>query len=228
MPRFSVIVSAYPVQAYLRGCPDSGRARSWADLEVTAAGDRWPDACGKTVGERAARGARVRPLRLPENVGRGGAREAGPERTAGDSAVCLDGDDTLTPSAPRALARFCPYDDSRAAERFVRRVVRRVGQRVMLGAVPHGPGSVVPSAGTAAAAGTGAPGAPDRAVGAPASARSPLATLPHPAGPRTVTESLRTPLSSPGVPMPPSPSRPAPSRPSTWRPSGRPSRTRRA
>ncbi|MFD5805348.1 bifunctional glycosyltransferase/CDP-glycerol:glycerophosphate glycerophosphotransferase [Streptomyces sp. NPDC127020] len=62
--------------------------------------------------------------------------------------------------------RFCPYDDGHAAERVVRRVV--LGQTRLPPVVP--------------------PGA--RRPPAAAVARTPLATVPQPAGPRTVTDSL--------------------------------------
>ncbi len=67
-------------------------------------------------------------------------------------------------------ARFCPYDDGRAAERVVRRVV--LGERPgdLPPVVPLAERRPVPSA-------------------AAALARSPLASVPQPAGPRTVTPS---------------------------------------
>ncbi|RSN48475.1 glycosyl transferase [Streptomyces sp. WAC 04229] len=62
--------------------------------------------------------------------------------------------------------RFCPYDDGHAAERVVRRVV--LGQTRLPPVVPLGA----------------------RRPPAAAVARTPLATVPQPAGPRTVTDSL--------------------------------------
>ncbi|MYW17458.1 CDP-glycerol:glycerophosphate glycerophosphotransferase, partial [Streptomyces sp. SID2955] len=61
--------------------------------------------------------------------------------------------------------RFCPWDDGRAAERVVRRVVLGETQ----------PAPVVPLA--------------DRSPAPAACARSPLATVPQPSGPLPVTES---------------------------------------
>ncbi|GGX65903.1 bifunctional glycosyltransferase/CDP-glycerol:glycerophosphate glycerophosphotransferase [Streptomyces minutiscleroticus] len=104
MPRFSVIVPAHAVQAYLPACLESVLAQSHTDLELIAVDDRSPDACGAIIEEYAARDARVRPVRLAENVGLGRARNAGMERATGDYLVFLDGDDTLTPHALRAIA----------------------------------------------------------------------------------------------------------------------------
>ncbi|WP_327717430.1 bifunctional glycosyltransferase family 2 protein/CDP-glycerol:glycerophosphate glycerophosphotransferase [Streptomyces sp. NBC_00490] len=104
MPRFSVIVPAYKVQAYLHECLDSVLSQSCPDLELIAVDDRSPDACGAIVDEFAARDPRVRPVHLVGNRGPGGARNAGLAAATGDYLVFLDGDDTLTPDALRAIA----------------------------------------------------------------------------------------------------------------------------
>lgn len=104
MPRFSVIVPAYQVQAYLHECLESVLEQSCPDLEVIAVDDCSPDACGAIIDEFAARDGRVRPVHLPHNVGLGHARNAGLEQATGDYLVFLDGDDTLTPDALRAIA----------------------------------------------------------------------------------------------------------------------------
>ncbi|MFJ1974588.1 CDP-glycerol glycerophosphotransferase family protein [Streptomyces sp. NPDC087903] len=104
MPRFSVIVPAYKVQAYLHECLDSVLSQSYPDLELIAVDDRSPDACGAIIDEFAARDARVRPIHLAENQGLGNARNAGLAAATGDYLLFLDGDDTLTPDALRSIA----------------------------------------------------------------------------------------------------------------------------
>ncbi|MGW1159042.1 bifunctional glycosyltransferase/CDP-glycerol:glycerophosphate glycerophosphotransferase [Streptomyces sp. NPDC002513] len=104
MPRFSVIVPAYKVQAYLEECLTSVLDQSYPDLEVIAVDDCSPDACGAVIDEFAARDARVRPLHLPENAGLGRARNAGLEQAKGDYVLFLDGDDSLTPDALQDIA----------------------------------------------------------------------------------------------------------------------------
>ncbi|MFG2945416.1 bifunctional glycosyltransferase/CDP-glycerol:glycerophosphate glycerophosphotransferase [Streptomyces adustus] len=104
MPRFSVIVPAYKVQAYLHECLQSVLSQSYADLELIAVDDCSPDACGAIIDEFAARDPRVRALHLPENRGLGPARNAGMEQATGDYLVFLDSDDTLTPGALDAIA----------------------------------------------------------------------------------------------------------------------------
>ncbi|WP_328771195.1 bifunctional glycosyltransferase/CDP-glycerol:glycerophosphate glycerophosphotransferase [Streptomyces sp. NBC_00286] len=104
MPRFSVIVPAYKVQAYLHACLASVLEQSCPDLELIAVDDCSPDACGSIIDEFAARDPRVRPVHLDEHKGRGQARNAGLERAKGDYLVFLDGSDTLTPHALHAIA----------------------------------------------------------------------------------------------------------------------------
>ncbi|MGK5696525.1 bifunctional glycosyltransferase/CDP-glycerol:glycerophosphate glycerophosphotransferase [Streptomyces sp. URMC 128] len=104
MPRFSVIVPAYQVQAYLHECLESVLSQSCPDLELIVVDDCSPDACGAIIDEFAARDARVHPVHLPQNVGLGRARNAGVAHASGDYLLFLDSDDTLTPGALRSVA----------------------------------------------------------------------------------------------------------------------------
>ncbi|MFE6483853.1 CDP-glycerol glycerophosphotransferase family protein [Streptomyces sp. NPDC057757] len=104
MPRFSVIVPAYKVQAYLSECLESVLGQSYPDLELVAVDDCSPDACGALIDEFAARDARVNPVHLPRDAGPAGARDAGLAHATGDYLLFLDGADTLTPDALRAVA----------------------------------------------------------------------------------------------------------------------------
>ncbi|TQE15138.1 CDP-glycerol:glycerophosphate glycerophosphotransferase [Streptomyces ipomoeae] len=105
LPRFSVIVTAYKVQAYLHECLDSVLSQPFTDLELIVVDDASPDACGAIADEVAARDSRVRrPVRLQENAGPGAARNRGMELARGDYLLFLDGDDTLTPDALQSIA----------------------------------------------------------------------------------------------------------------------------
>ncbi|KPC91363.1 hypothetical protein ADL27_30730, partial [Streptomyces sp. NRRL F-6602] len=64
MPRFSVIVPAHRVEAYLGACLDSVLGQSFGDLEVIAVDDRSPDGCGELIDAYAARDPRVVPVHL--------------------------------------------------------------------------------------------------------------------------------------------------------------------
>ncbi|MGW7084075.1 bifunctional glycosyltransferase/CDP-glycerol:glycerophosphate glycerophosphotransferase [Streptomyces sp. NPDC054871] len=104
MPRFSVIVPAYKVQAYLHACLESVLGQSFTDFELIVVDDASPDACGALIDERAARDTRMKAVHLKENVGLGPARNAGMERATGDYLIFLDSDDTLTPHSLHAIS----------------------------------------------------------------------------------------------------------------------------
>ncbi|MEU1124250.1 bifunctional glycosyltransferase family 2 protein/CDP-glycerol:glycerophosphate glycerophosphotransferase [Streptomyces sp. NPDC005899] len=104
MPRFSVIVPAYRVQAYLHACLDSVLDQSYKDYEIIVVDDCSPDACGPIADEYAARDPRVSAVHLPHNAGLGPARNAGVARASGDYLLFLDGDDTFTPEALQTIA----------------------------------------------------------------------------------------------------------------------------
>ncbi|WP_079196179.1 bifunctional glycosyltransferase/CDP-glycerol:glycerophosphate glycerophosphotransferase [Streptomyces sp. CB03578] len=104
VPRFSVIVPAYKVQAYLQESLESVLTQSYADLELIAVDDASPDACGSIIDDHTARDPRVTGVRLAHNLGPGPARNAGLARATGDYLIFLDGDDTLAPGALQAIA----------------------------------------------------------------------------------------------------------------------------
>ncbi|MYW64732.1 glycosyltransferase [Streptomyces sp. SID8379] len=104
MPRFSVIVPVFRVQAYLHECLASVLEQSFTDLEVIAVDDCSPDACGEIIDEFAARDSRVKAVHLDENVGLGRARNAGLRHATGDYVLFLDSDDTFAPGALHAIA----------------------------------------------------------------------------------------------------------------------------
>lgn len=97
MPRFSIIVPTYQVQAYLDACLTSVLSQEVRDLELIVVDDASPDACGEIAAECAAADSRVLPLRLTRNAGPGVARNAALDHATGDYVLFLDGDDTLTP-----------------------------------------------------------------------------------------------------------------------------------
>ncbi|MDT0343031.1 bifunctional glycosyltransferase/CDP-glycerol:glycerophosphate glycerophosphotransferase [Streptomyces litchfieldiae] len=104
MPRFSIIVPAHQVQAYLPTCLTSVLAQDFRDFELIAVDDASPDACGDIIAETAAADARVTGLRLPRNAGPGPARNAALDRASGEYVLFLDGDDTLAPGALAAVS----------------------------------------------------------------------------------------------------------------------------
>ncbi|MFG3048748.1 CDP-glycerol glycerophosphotransferase family protein [Streptomyces sp. NPDC048241] len=104
MPKLSLVVPAYKVQAYLAECLDSILEQDFTDFEVIAVDDCSPDASGAILDEYAGRDPRIHVIHLTENVGLGHARNAGMEKATGEYLLFLDSDDTLTEGALRAIA----------------------------------------------------------------------------------------------------------------------------
>ncbi|MBM9508862.1 bifunctional glycosyltransferase/CDP-glycerol:glycerophosphate glycerophosphotransferase [Actinacidiphila acididurans] len=104
MPRFSVIVPVYKVQAYLRACLESVLTQTYGDFELIVVDDRSPDGSGEIADAVAAGDCRVTVLHLPENVGLGRARNAGMARATGDYLLFLDSDDLMTAGTLQAVA----------------------------------------------------------------------------------------------------------------------------
>ncbi|MFC1417062.1 bifunctional glycosyltransferase/CDP-glycerol:glycerophosphate glycerophosphotransferase [Streptacidiphilus cavernicola] len=104
MPRFSVIVPAYRVQAYLGECLTSVLSQTFEDFELIGVDDCSPDGCGEIFDEFARADPRVKVLHLAENAGLGGARNAGLAVATGDYLLFLDSDDSMTPGSLQAIA----------------------------------------------------------------------------------------------------------------------------
>jgi CDP-glycerol glycerophosphotransferase (TagB/SpsB family)/GT2 family glycosyltransferase len=104
VPRFSVIVPVFKVQAYLHACLRSVLDQSFGDFELIVVDDCSPDGSGAIADSVAAGDARATVLHLPQNVGLGRARNAGLARAAGDYVLFLDSDDTLVPGSLEAIA----------------------------------------------------------------------------------------------------------------------------
>jgi len=103
-PRFSIVVPAYGVEAYLRDCLDSVLEQAYGDFEVIAVNDASPDGCGAIMSEYAEADSRVVAVQLTQNVGLGRARNAGMERARGDYLIFLDSDDVMLPGSLQAIA----------------------------------------------------------------------------------------------------------------------------
>ncbi|WP_445330651.1 bifunctional glycosyltransferase/CDP-glycerol:glycerophosphate glycerophosphotransferase [Streptomyces sp. GSL17-111] len=104
VPRFSIIVPAHQVHAYLPECLESVLSQSFTDFELLAVDDGSPDGCGGLLAEAAGTDRRVTVLRLPEPGGPGPARNAGMLHARGDYVLFLDSDDALAPGALQAVA----------------------------------------------------------------------------------------------------------------------------
>ena len=96
MPRLSVIVPVYNVEAYLARCVDSILAQSFADFELILVNDGTRDGSVSIMEDYAHRDGRVR-LVHKENGGLSSARNAGLAVANGEYVIFIDSDDWIAP-----------------------------------------------------------------------------------------------------------------------------------
>ncbi len=94
MPKISVIVPMYRVEAYICRCLDSILAQTFTDFELILVDDGSPDRCGTIGDEYAQNDSRIRVLHK-ENGGVSSARNAGLAVAKGEYITFCDSDDYL-------------------------------------------------------------------------------------------------------------------------------------
>lgn len=104
VPRLSIVVPAYRVEAYLEECLDSILSDDGDPaIEVIAINDGSPDRSGAILDEYARHDPRLRVIHLPENIGLGAARNVGLDHATGDYVWFVDSDDWLPPGSVAAV-----------------------------------------------------------------------------------------------------------------------------
>ncbi len=92
MPKISIIVPVYKVEAYLRPCMDSLLGQTFKDFELIAVDDGSPDQCGNILEEYAKNDPRVKVIHI-ENHGVSYARNLGIEQAVSPWICFVDPDD---------------------------------------------------------------------------------------------------------------------------------------
>ncbi len=96
MPKTSIVVPVYNVEAYLAKCVDSILCQTEPDFELLLVDDGSTDSSGKLCDQLAQKDPRVRVIHQ-ENQGLGGARNTGIQAAAGDWLLLIDSDDWIEP-----------------------------------------------------------------------------------------------------------------------------------
>lgn len=112
MPRFSIIVPVYKVEAYLAKCIDSVLAQRCQDFELLLVDDGSPDGCGAICDEYAARAPEKIRVFHQENGGAGAARNLGIAQAQGDYLLFVDGDDSLSDDLLSDLSDAMAHTDA--------------------------------------------------------------------------------------------------------------------
>ena len=98
MPRFSIIIPVYNVEAYLHDCIESVLYQSFNDYECILINDGSPDKCPEICDEYAGKDKRFHVIHQ-ENQGLSIARNTGISASCGEYIVLLDSDDMLISSS---------------------------------------------------------------------------------------------------------------------------------
>lgn len=104
MPKISVIVPIYRVEAYLAECMDSILSQTYQDFELILVDDGSPDNCGAICDEYAEKDSRIRVIHQ-KNGGLSAARNAGLDIAQGEYVTFVDSDDVLHPNYLEYLMR---------------------------------------------------------------------------------------------------------------------------
>ncbi len=109
MPKVSVIVPIYNVEAYLPKCFDSLRKQTFQDFEVLAVNDGSPDQSQKIIDQTVLEDKRFVALKK-ENGGLSDARNYAIPFVQGEFIFFLDSDDSLVPEALEHLVQKAEKD----------------------------------------------------------------------------------------------------------------------
>jgi len=102
MPKISIIVPVYKVEAYLARCVGSLRNQTLQDIEIILVDDGSPDGCPRICDEFAMEDSRIRVVHK-ENGGLSSARNAGLLVARGEYVGFVDSDDDVDPDMYRRM-----------------------------------------------------------------------------------------------------------------------------
>lgn len=99
MPKLSIIVTAYNIEAYIRQCIDGVLAQTLKDIEIIIVDDGSTDGTPDIIRQYAQKDARIRPILFEKNTvgGVATAANAGMDIATGDFIGFADGDDIYDP-----------------------------------------------------------------------------------------------------------------------------------
>ena len=104
MPKFSIIIPVYNVEAYLRDCLDSVLAQTYADWEAICINDGSTDGSLDILQDYSLKEPRMH-IFNQSNKGLSAARNAGIRAAKGDYIFLLDSDDWIVPDALERLSK---------------------------------------------------------------------------------------------------------------------------
>ena len=111
MPKVSIIMPVYNVEAYLRQCLDSVVNQTLRDIEIICVDDGSTDGSAEILQEYASKDSRVKVL-LHEHTNAGAARNAGMSVAAGEYLGFIDSDDWCETTLFEKAYNKAKFDDA--------------------------------------------------------------------------------------------------------------------
>ena len=111
MPKVSVIIPVYNVEAYLRKCLDSVVNQTLKDIEIICVDDGSTDGSAAILEEYAAKDVRIKIIKQ-ENAGVNVARKEGLKLATGEWITFCDADDWIEPDAIEKMVAAAQCDDA--------------------------------------------------------------------------------------------------------------------
>ena len=111
MPKVSVIIPVYNVEAYLRKCLDSVVNQTLKDIEIICVDDGSTDGSAAILEEYAAKDVRIKIIKQ-ENAGVNVTRKEGLKLATGEWITFCDADDWIEPDAIEKMVAAAQRDDA--------------------------------------------------------------------------------------------------------------------
>lgn len=110
MPKYTVVIPVYNVEAYLRQCLDSVAHQTFPDWEAICVNDGSTDGSATILEDYASKDGRFKIVAQP-NRGLSAARNTGMDAAKGEYILFLDSDDWLEPNALEVLSENAHDED---------------------------------------------------------------------------------------------------------------------
>lgn len=108
MPKVSVVIPVYNVEAYIKECIESVRNQTLRDIEIICVDDGSTDSCPEILDHYAEIDHRVKVIHKP-NSGYGNSVNVGMDAATGDYFAILESDDVIVPEMYEELSIIGDY-----------------------------------------------------------------------------------------------------------------------
>ena len=110
--KISVIIPIYNAGNYLKATLDCIRSQTYKNLEILCVLDCPTDNSAEIVEQTAMEDTRIKPIKIPQNIGHAKARNLGVEQSSGEYLHFMDSDDLLSPNFYEKMIEAIKTEDA--------------------------------------------------------------------------------------------------------------------